>query len=63
MKTMYPPSYHHKIKYKHMYIYAIMKIMCPPSYDHKGLLTTHALITGSAHCFHDCICITSILLL
>ena len=45
-----------------------MKIMCPPGYHHNGFWTTHALghecvschkaivvITGRAHCFHDCI--------
>ena len=44
------------------YLYAIMKIMCSPSYHHNGPVATHALghmmyglITGRAHCFHDCI--------
>ena len=53
-----------------------MKTMCPPGYDHSGFVATHALghmmygshkvivvITGRAHCFHDYIYITLILLL
>ena len=36
-----------------------MKTMCPPGYHHNGFVATHALghmvITGRAHCFHDCI--------
>ena len=50
-----------------------MKTMCPPGYHHNSFVATHALghimygdtvvITGRAHCFHDCIYITPILLL
>ena len=54
-----------------------MKTMCPPGYHHNGFVETHALghmmygyhhkvivvITGRAHCFHDYIYITLILLL
>ena len=51
-----------------------MKTMCPPGYHHNGFVATHALghmmymmsivvITGRAHCFHDYIYITLILLL
>ena len=56
-----------------------MKTMCPPGYQHHGFVVTHALghhvpkcmsyhkaivvITGRAHCFHDYIYITLILLL
>ena len=49
-----------------MYIYVIMKTMCCPGYYHNGFVATHALghmITGRAHCFHDNIYITLILLL
>ena len=55
-----------------------MKTMYPPGYHHDGFVATHALghmiysytllvhfrlITGRAHCFHDCIYITPISLL
>ena len=45
-----------------------MKTMCPLGYHHNGFVATHALghivvITGRAHCFHDYIYITLILLL
>ena len=53
-----------------------MKTMCPPCYHHNGFVATHELghmmygchkpfvvITGRAHCFHDYIYITLILLL
>ena len=51
-----------------------MKTMRSPGYHHNGFVATHALghmnchkaivvITGRAHCFHDCIYITLILLL
>ena len=54
-----------------------MKTMCPPGYHHNGFVATHALghimcmschkaivvITGRAHCFHDYIYTTLILLL
>ena len=45
-----------------------MKTMCPPGYHNNGFVgnSTHALghmITGRAHCFHDCIDITPILFL
>ena len=49
-----------------MYIYVIMKTMCCPGYYHNGFVATHVLghmITGRAHCFHDNIYITLILLL
>ena len=57
-----------------MYIYVIMKTMCPPGYHHNGFVATHVpkcmschkaivVITGRAHCFHDYIYITLILLL
>ena len=51
-----------------------MKTMCPPGYHHNGFVATHALglpcschkaivvITGRAHCFHDFIYITLVLL-
>ena len=55
-----------------------MKTMCPPGYHHNGFMATHALghmmpkcmschkaivvITGRAHCFHDFIYITLVLL-
>ena len=58
------------------YIYATMKSMCFPGYHHNDFVATHALrymmysyhkailvVTGKAHCFHDCIYITVILLL
>ena len=35
-------------------IYAIMKTMCPPDYHHNGFVVI-VVITGRAHCFHDCI--------
>ena len=47
-------------------MYAIIKTMCPPSYHHNGFvallkcMSCHkviVVITGRAHCFHDCICI------
>ena len=51
-----------------------MKTMCPPGYHHNGFVATHVpkcmschkaivVITGRAHCFHDYIYITLILLL
>ena len=53
-----------------------MKTMCPPGYHHNGFVATvHHLpkcmschkaivvITGRAHCFHDYIYITLILVL
>ena len=51
-----------------------MKTMCPPGYHHNGFVAIHALghmschkaivaITGRAHCFHDFIYITLVLLL
>ena len=59
-----------------IYIYEIMKTLCPPGYHHNGFMAIHALghmmyglheaivvITLRAFCFHDCICITPILLL
>ena len=55
-----------------------MKTMCPPGYHHNGFVATHALghmmpkcmschkaivvINGRAHCFHDFIYITLVLL-
>ena len=49
--------------------------VCPPGYHHNGFVATHALgnkfmscqkaivvITGKAHCFHDCMYVTPILL-
>ena len=60
-------------KYTKRNIYAIMKTMCPPGYNHNGFMATHApghmmyvdivVIIGRAHCFHDYIYITPILLL
>ena len=60
--------------YIYIYIYVIMKTMCPPGYHHNGFVATHVpkcmschkaivVITGRAHCFHDYIYITLILLL
>ena len=48
-----------------------MKTMCPPGYHHNGFVATQCMschkaivvITGRAHCFHDYIYITHILLL
>ena len=48
-----------------------MKAMCPPDYHYYGFVVTYVLgfmkaivvISGWAHCFHDCIYITPILLL
>ena len=56
-----------------------MKTVCPPGYHHSNFVATHAtvhnvpkcmcchntivVITGRAHCFHDCIHIKPILLL
>ena len=61
------------------YLYAIMKTMCPPDYHHNGFVATHAfghmmfkcmgchkaivVMTGRAHCFHDCIYMMLILLM
>ena len=45
-----------------MYMYATMKKMCPTSYPHNSFLSKAiAVISRSAHGFHDCIHITSIL--
>ena len=62
--------------YIYIHVYVIMKTMCPPGYHHNGFVATHALghmmygchkaivvITGRAHCFHDYIYITLILLM
>ena len=59
--------------YIYLCIYAIMKTMCPPSYYYNGFVATvhHVpkcischkaivVITGRAHCFHDCIYIMPI---
>ena len=38
-------------------IYAIMKTMCPPGYHQMTQMNfpkAIAVITGWAHCFHDC---------
>ena len=43
----------------YIYIYIYMKTMCPPGYHHNGIV----VITERAHCFHDYIYITLILLL
>ena len=43
-----------------------MKTMCPLSYHHNGFVATRALghmMYGRAHCFHDYIYITLILLM
>ena len=51
-----------------------MKTMCPPGYHHNGFAATHVpkcmschktivVITVRAHCFHDYIYITLILLM
>ena len=60
-------------KYTKRNIYVTMKTICPPGYNHNGFMATHApghmmyvdivVIIGRAHCFHDYIYITPILLL
>ena len=65
MKTMCPPGYHHNgfvetHAHEHMMYGSIPYIMCPSCMScHKAIV----VITGRAHCFHDCIYIMPILLL
>ena len=65
MKTMCPPGYHHNgfvathalghMMYEHITVHHVPKCMS----CHKAT----AVITGRAHCFHDYIYITLILLM
>ena len=59
MKTMRPPGYHYN---GFVAIHALGHII----YGTKPCMSCHkaiVVITGRAHCFHDCIYITPILLL
>ena len=59
--------------YIYFKFYFIIKTMYPPGYHHNGFEATHlkcischkevVVITGRAHCFHNCIYITPISLL
>ena len=60
MKTMCPPGYHHNgLEATHTLGHMICPSMPKCMSCHKAI----AVITGRAHCFHDCIYITPILLL
>ena len=64
MKTMYPPCYHNGYAANHprghmMYGCNIVHHVPKRMSFHKAIV----VITGRAHCFHDCIYITPVLLL
>ena len=61
MKTMYPPGYHHNgfVATHALGFVATLHHVPKCMSCHKAIV----VITGRAHCFHDCIYITLILLL
>ena len=62
MKTMCPPGYHHNC---FVATHALVHMMYGWVHGHKCMSCHKAIvvITGRAHCFHDCIYITPISLL
>ena len=66
MKTMCPPGYHHNGFVATHALGHMMYIMCPTVHHVPKCMSCHkpiVVITGRAHCFHDCIYSTLILLL
>ena len=64
MKTMCPPAYHNDYVANHALGHMING--CNIIYHVPNCMSCHkaiVVITGRAHCFHDCIYITPVLLL
>ena len=66
IKKMCPPGYHHNSFVATHALGNIMYIMCPTVHHVPKCMSCHkaiVVIIGRAHCFHDFIYITPILLL